>query len=380
MGAPNNKKYNKENIIAFIKETYPNLEVLEVEESCVENKHKPRVRFTNGYETKFAYFDNIKRGKFKFSEYTPSYVKNIVEEHYKVSILSVIHLDEKYNSFTKFRIETIDGKIIEATGNYITSSITRGINIFHDSRKEAWTEREVMDFLTDEQYGLSDVELVYDRSKPFNCRKCIIYFTYDKVEMNGCFRSLKDALIKKDYSSLNINRGETFYKNFLKEKFNIENVGFDRLYKHTTKSGKKTFMADIYNIEDGTKVKGVLTDNLKKRGYFFKSYQGELMIEKRLTELGIDYVTQKTFSECNHKQPLRFDFYLPKHNMCIEYDGEFHYIPFAFTGGEKGLKAQQKRDAIKNKFCIKEGIKLIRIPYFEKDNIPNIIQDIVSSN
>ena len=34
---------------------------------------------------------------------------------------------------------------------------------------------------------------------------------------------------------------------------------------------------------------------------------------------------------------------------------------------------RQRRDAIKNKYCEDNGINLLRIPYFEKENIDSII-------
>lgn len=380
MGTPNNKKYYKNFIHKFMEENYPEYEILEIEDSCEKNRHKPRVRFTNGYEIKFAYFDNIKRGKFKFTIYTPKYIKEILEKSYDIKINSVIHLDDKFSGKTLFEITTSQGKIVRFTGDYINRSIVKGINIFSDKRKEEWAKDEVYEYLNNPKFGLSNIRLEYDTSKKFNIRNCTVHFTYDKVEISGRFRTLRDALThnRKDY--FNLERGETFYKALLKEKFGIENIGFNRLYKTTTASGKKTYMADIYNIEDGTEVKGVLTDNLKKRGYYFKNYQGEILIENFLKEFNIEYEKQKTFHGCKNIQNLRFDFYLPEYKLCIEYDGEFHYMPFDFAGGETGLKTQQERDKIKNTFCKKEGLNLLRIPYFKKNLIKDIIQDIVSPN
>ena len=51
--------------------------------------------------------------------------------------------------------------------------------------------------------------------------------------------------------------------------------------------------------------------------------------------------------------PLRFDFYLPDYNLCIEYQGAQHYIPFSFnttkdqTIFEKNFEYQQYKDDIK---------------------------------
>ena len=105
--------------------------------------------------------------------------------------------------------------------------------------------------------------------------------------------------------------------------------------------------------------------------------KGEIEIEKILKEKKISYITEKTFKECKDVGFLKFDFYLPEKNICIEYDGIQHFEFFDFFGGEKGLKTQQKRDKIKTKYCIDYNIELIRIPYNQFNNIKNILLDIV---
>lgn len=74
----------------------------------------------------------------------------------------------------------------------------------------------------------------------------------------------------------------------------------------------------------------------------------------------------------------RFDFYLPDYNLMIEYDGEQHYMPVNFGENdtklmEEKLKIRQKNDQIKNNYCKVNNIDLLRIPYWEKQNIETII-------
>ena len=61
---------------------------------------------------------------------------------------------------------------------------------------------------------------------------------------------------------------------------------------------------------------------------------------------------------------LRFDFYLPDYNLCIEFDGEQHFKTgkWAWT---KEIKAEdiRYRDNLKNQFCADNSINLLRIPY-----------------
>lgn len=101
--------------------------------------------------------------------------------------------------------------------------------------------------------------------------------------------------------------------------------------------------------------------------------KGELEVKKALEFLDIKYVMQYKFSDCVYERQLLFDFYLPDYNICIEYDGEQHYKKCSFQTQEEFENAI-KRDKIKNEYCNKNNIKLIRIPYFEFKNIKKILK------
>ena len=106
---------------------------------------------------------------------------------------------------------------------------------------------------------------------------------------------------------------------------------------------------------------------------YYNTSKGEIIINKFLEENNIDY--QKEFIFPNSKK--RFDFYLPELNICIEYDGEQHFIAKDFFGGEQGLLDTQKRDKEKNEYCLKNNIKLFRIPYTDFSNINQILNEIL---
>ena len=87
---------------------------------------------------------------------------------------------------------------------------------------------------------------------------------------------------------------------------------------------------------------------------------------KYLKELNIEFESQKKFENCKDKRCLLFDFYIPKLNVCLEYDGIQHFIPFVRANSEKEFEALKKRDVIKNEFCQSNEIRLIRISYYTK--------------
>ncbi len=104
--------------------------------------------------------------------------------------------------------------------------------------------------------------------------------------------------------------------------------------------------------------------------------KGEMTIYKYLTNKNIPFVKEKTFPDCKLKNVLRFDFYVPHLNMCIEYDGIQHFRQSKSTKFKSNLKYIENNDQIKNKYCINNNIKLIRIKYNQLKNIYSILDTI----
>lgn len=96
-----------------------------------------------------------------------------------------------------------------------------------------------------------------------------------------------------------------------------------------------------------------------------KQSKGEILIKKILEENNIKIKQQKKFKDCRDKNPLSFDFYLPDHHICIEYDGEQHNKSVKYWGGDDGLKDRQKKDKIKTDYCKNNNLILIRVKHSE---------------
>jgi hypothetical protein len=100
---------------------------------------------------------------------------------------------------------------------------------------------------------------------------------------------------------------------------------------------------------------------------------GENIIKDWLNNNQIVYDDQVTFDGCIAKISLRFDFYLPLYGLCIEYHGKQHYYENEFFGGKDAFDEQVWHDRIKEDYCRKNNIPLLIIPYWEKDNIEEIL-------
>lgn len=106
--------------------------------------------------------------------------------------------------------------------------------------------------------------------------------------------------------------------------------------------------------------------------------KGVKIIFKYLEDNNIAFVKEKKFDDCLDVSHLRFDFYLPKFHLLIEYQGKQHYEVIESWGGESGLLDRQKKDEIKRRYCLKNNIPLLEIPYWENKNIIKILDDILN--
>lgn len=105
---------------------------------------------------------------------------------------------------------------------------------------------------------------------------------------------------------------------------------------------------------------------------------GEKMITEFLDLNNIIYSREKTWDGCRSQKNrfLRFDFYIPELNLLIEFQGQHHYHPINKYPRAKAVHLKTvMHDNIKRKFCNDNGILLLEIPYWDRDNIPNILQE-----
>lgn len=101
----------------------------------------------------------------------------------------------------------------------------------------------------------------------------------------------------------------------------------------------------------------------------YKDSNGVKIIEKWIRSKKIFYEREKTFKDLvspTSGRKLRYDFYIPDLNLIIEFDGKQHYdtrVSSLFT--EDKYKQIRLHDKIKNKYCERHKINLIRIKYMD---------------
>ena len=91
-----------------------------------------------------------------------------------------------------------------------------------------------------------------------------------------------------------------------------------------------------------------------------------------LLKENIKFIREKTFSDLR-KGKYRFDFYLPKYNICLEIDGEQHFKQVSkFQKTKSDFLKQQEYDRRKNSYCLANNISLYRIPYWDLNKIKTL--------
>lgn len=193
--------------------------------------------------------------------------------------------------------------------------------------------------------------------KPVNIRNLINNCTKDC----GCGRK---AMLSKTRSKNLV--GQRFGKLTVLELLPDSNKFNRRMYKCKCDCGNEIILPSS----------SLTTGHTSSCGCLLSYYN--MYISKLLTEKEIEYIAE--YSICIDDCRYRFDFYLPKYNLFIEYDGEQHYhiVRYSGTNTEKNklnFQKTQMRDKIKNKYCEDNNINLLRIPFWEQNNIETIISD-----
>jgi len=123
------------------------------------------------------------------------------------------------------------------------------------------------------------------------------------------------------------------------------------------------------------------TDDLIKRGATCKLCSnnknlGEDKIINYFKNNNILFERNKSFKELKDVNKLSYDFYLPDYNLLIEYNGIQHYkwIKY-FQKTIHSFHKQKHHDWLKRKYAKSNNIKLLTIPYWDFDNLTEILEN-----
>jgi hypothetical protein len=164
------------------------------------------------------------------------------------------------------------------------------------------------------------------------------------------------------------------HEQFCKEVYNLCNDEYLILNKYINSSKKVLMKHNICGYEWEVNPGNFLNNN--SRCPACNESKGERKIRYWLLNNNIYFEPQHTFNDLKglNNGLLKFDFAIleidNKLKCLIEYDGIFHYKK---QYDEDGFEALKYHDQFKNVYCKKNNISLLRIPYWEFNNIENIL-------
>ncbi len=204
----------------------------------------------------------------------------------------------------------------------------------------------------------------------------LVYYTNNKTKVkiicpeHGIFEQIPSAHLRKNGCPYCANNQTKTLEKFINE----SNLIHDFKYQYD----KVKYVNDIIKIEiicpKHGEFKQKPSHHLQGHGCRLCSEsKGEEKITQWLVQNNIYNKREFKFPDCKNKKQLPFDFYLPDHNLCIEYDGRQHHEPIEYFGGINSLAKTQENDQIKTQYCIDNNIELLRISYKEIKQINDIL-------
>lgn len=103
---------------------------------------------------------------------------------------------------------------------------------------------------------------------------------------------------------------------------------------------------------------------------------GERNVRKYLMDKGIVFLQEYRIEDKKYfENYVRVDFYLPNHNIFIEFQGEQHYGigNELISHGQKTFKEQKKRDDSLRRYASDKHIELIEVPFFFRNHIKDYL-------
>ena len=291
----------------------------------------------------------------------------------------------KLKNKDKFKCEKCDYK------TDVKSSLNRHIKSVHDGVKDILCPD--CDFKCSFNGNLKQhIKSIHTKIKDFECDICDFKCNsknYLTKHINRVHHEIRDFKCSKcDYKF----KSNSHLKRHIKTVHNkIKNIKCGSCeYICSNNSHLKHHIKAVHNkiknfvcldCDFKTATNGSLTRHKKLCTGKITCSSGEFKIMEILEKFNINFEYNTTY-KLKHKNYLRWDFIIEinKEKSFIEFDGKQHFEPVNFGGmcDEKALISFNKttlRDKLKNEFCEDNNLKLLRIPYYEKNNIEKLIKE-----
>ena len=340
----------------------------------------------NGFKGLLSY-SNLRMGKtfgcFKFNNpfFEENAIKVIKSKNNKTEIINIRQVGGKYNKQILFTLKCECGKIFTKKWSKIKDKKYVDCN-------ECVKRKRGKNHRKDKQEAIDKFEELgfYVLDKTHNFLRNEKIEVKDKDGFIG-FLSYNHLIEGKSFNIFDINNNKKNYlynvNNYAKiNKINVKAIELLKDGKWTRQGIR--FECSCGNIFE-TSISSFRSGKFKCDICAKSISQLEERVKKYLDELNIKYIKEYSIYDCRDILPLPFDFYLVDYNKIIEVDGEGHFRPTHFNNIslENATKTYLKtveHDKIKTKYCKKNNIPLLRIPYWEikdKEKYKEIISQFI---
>lgn len=254
-----------------------------------------------------------------------------------------------------------------------------------------------------EKFPVKDLEIL-DISYPgpkikIKCLKCntikhIGLQTYKKYNFKCCKKKMKEEKLLQQKKKSEEKRIQKQIKKESIEQLKNE-IKFEKYYKQVESvHGKDIKIKEkVFNTQDKFLIECNICNHIWKSNFKYlrrghgcpicKSSKGEKAINKYLINKNFVFEREYKFSD-SEICSLRFDFAVKLNDKLylIEFDGEQHFDinkQFGDNNKEEKYNKQITNDNKKNEYCINNNIPLLRIPYWEIDNIDKLLNNFLKA-
>ena len=281
-------------------------------------------------------------------------VKDLVGDEY-------IFLEEYTTSQTKIEVRHNKCQNMYSVS---PSNFLRGYRCPFCSKRPRWDTEKMKNYLLENGIQLELLEeYTTDRKNTLvRCLKCGHEY---KARPNNikqgfgcpsCAKTLPYTLETIKEKAKSIKNGEYTF---------IDNVYTGSKHKHLVRH-------EVCGYEWKVLISNFLFDTRCPDCYGVYESSGVSKIKQYLKERDINYLVEYIIDDLRspiYNLPLRFDFYIPEFDIYIEFDGVQHFQ----DSRKYRLDRIKLYDKVKNEYCERNSLDLLRINYLEEDQIPSIL-------
>ena len=389
-------KYNIDDAFQIFKDRGYNL-IEKHYENC-KTKMKYYCHYCDSYNE--MSLDNMKRGKgcpnCAIIKKTDEKIKNKIKS-FDFKLLEIIRVKcEKIgNTSITVKLECDLGHKFSVRWETIRNKKTykckvcKGQAPTKDGKPKAQIKQEVEKYIKDNNLNyefIDSYKFEYNNTSNSNRR----YRTFTKLILNCKKHGIYE--VEKSYFMNGTICAKCMAENFAFDIEDIKKEVEDITYGHYKFASKKyTNMKVKYKFLhlDCGNIFSTTSENFLRNGtrcpYCNNMSNGEKLMFDFLKSKNIKFKTEYKFSDCRNINPLPFDFGIFDNfwnlKFVIEVDGGFHrdvvIMNNSITKDKaiKNLKDQQKRDKIKDDYCLDNNIKLYRIEYNKLKDVEDWIKN-----